>query len=214
MTGPIELPSGLRVADAASRLLRFCAEEYIYYDGLPTSDPNRVEPLDVLAAVSVNGFYGAHAALVRDVHRGLDTACHPLLAAIPAAADLADYGPGLEVVRALLDAAVRVPRVLVPVATKVLHRKRPNLVPMLDNVVLAHYLGTTPDRLPAATQVKEKAADIAVEALRLFRTDLDAAFAAVEAARAFVAEEGYPLTLVRTLEILVWTEIEVRGYYR
>jgi hypothetical protein len=67
----ISLPSGLSIPDPTDRMLRFCREEYPYYDGLPSGDPDRIEPLDVLATVAVNGFYNANAATLRRVHRGL-----------------------------------------------------------------------------------------------------------------------------------------------
>jgi hypothetical protein len=37
------LPSGLQVADADERLMRYCEEEYRYYDGIP-STPTRSRP--------------------------------------------------------------------------------------------------------------------------------------------------------------------------
>jgi Family of unknown function (DUF6308) len=109
---------------------------------------------------------------------------------------------------------LKAPRVLIPVATKVLHRKRPALIPMLDNVVLAHYLRTLPNRLPGATQDKARAAGIAIEALGMFRADLEAVQPEVAAVVAALASAGFSLSPVRTLEILLWTEIEERGYYR
>jgi hypothetical protein len=57
----VSLPSGLSIPDPTDRMLRFCREEYPYYDGLPSGDPDRIEPLDVLATVAVNGFYNANA---------------------------------------------------------------------------------------------------------------------------------------------------------
>jgi hypothetical protein len=77
-------------------MLRFCHEEYAYYDGLPTSDPNRVEPMDVLAAVAINGFYNANAATLRTVHRGLSSTCDAALTAIPVDADLLAADTSLE----------------------------------------------------------------------------------------------------------------------
>jgi hypothetical protein len=99
---------------------------------------------------------------------------------------------------------------LIPVATKVLHRKRPALIPILDNVVLAHYLG----RLPPATQDKNRAAGVAIEVLRRFQADLAAVRAEVDAVVTTLAAAGFKLTSVRVLEVLVWTAVEERGYYR
>jgi hypothetical protein len=206
----MSIPSGPVIADPRDRMLRFCREEYAYYDALPSGDPNRVEPLDVLAAVAVNGFLGANAATIRDVHRGLAAACDPLLPSISRNADLLAIDPSFADVAALLRAAVAVPRVLIPVATKVLHRKRPALIPMLDNVILAHYLG----RLPPATQDKSRAVGVAVEVLKMFRVDLDVVRSEVEAVVDDLTAAGFALSPVRVLEVLLWTEVEDRGYYR
>jgi hypothetical protein len=96
------------------------------------------------------------------------------------------------------------------VATKVLHRKRPALIPILDNVVLAHYLG----RLPPATQDKSRAARVAVDVLAKFRGDLVAVRSEVDLVVTSLAAAGFLLSPVRVLEILLWTEVEERGYYR
>jgi hypothetical protein len=207
---PIRLPSGPVIHDPTDRMLRFCREEYPYYDALPSGDPDQVEPLDVLAAVAVNGFFNANAATIRTVHRGLAAACDSLLPVIPRNADLLTSDPSFSDLVALLRAAVKVPKVLIPVATKVLHRKRPNLIPILDNVVLAHYLG----RLPPATQDKTRAAGVAVEVLGRFRDELTVVRSEVDAIAFNLAAAGFVLSPVRVLEVLLWTEVEERGYYR
>jgi Family of unknown function (DUF6308) len=168
----------------------------------------------VLATVSVNAFFRVSADTVRRIHRGLVVACEPLLPRIPEDADLLTLDPSLGTVEQLLHAAVQVPFVLIPVATKVLHRKRRNLIPMLDNVVLAHYLKTAPQKLPAATQDKRKAAKVAMVVLAHFRDDLRAAHAEIATMRESLAAEGFVLSPVRILELLVWTQVEERGYYR
>jgi hypothetical protein len=52
----VSLPSGLSIPDPTDRMLRFCREEYPYYDGLPSGDPDRIKPLDVLATVALMVF--------------------------------------------------------------------------------------------------------------------------------------------------------------
>ncbi len=210
----LTLLSGCTINDPAERLRRFCAEEYPYYDAIPSGAPGQIEPLNVLATVAVNAFYSANAAAIRRAHRGLATACNPLLPAIPEDGDLLTFDPALTTVEGLLEAAIQVPGVLIPVATKVLHRKRPHLIPILDNVVLAHYLGTTPQRLPAATQDKQRAAGAAVRVLDQFRGDLRGAHQAIQTIRQRLLLDGYDLSPVRILELLLWTQVEERGYYR
>jgi hypothetical protein len=208
------LSSGLRIEEPTDRLLRFCREEFDYYDGLPIGHVDRIEPLDVLATVAVNSRVD-NAAAIRAVHRGMAEACDPLLPQIPVDADLLEFDSDLEVARRLLEAAVQVPRVLIPVATKILHRKRPAFIPMLDGVVLVHYFKAKSPPYPwSRTQDKRWAASVGVEMLDQFRVDLDAAQPGLDELRRELASAGYVLSRVRLLELLVWTEVEPRGYYR
>ena len=158
----------------------------------------------------------SQAEQVRAIHRGLATACDPLLIGIPNDADLLEFDAELEQFRTLLHAAVQIREVLTAKATKILHRKRRNFIPMLDNVVLKHYLTAAgrPRWLDNQAQNDKTAAAAAVLTAEWFRKDLRAARSDIEGLRAPLARSGFPLTPVRALEILVWTEIEPKGYYR
>ncbi|MGZ3380286.1 MAG: hypothetical protein ACXVBB_08470, partial [Isosphaeraceae bacterium] len=50
--------------------------------------------------------------------------------------------------------------------------------------------------------------------LKAFREDLRQGHPQIEAVRAQLLKAGFELTPVRILEILVWTETEMNGYYR
>ena len=170
-----------------------------------------VEPLDVLAAVAMNAFIGVGIAKIRAIQHGLAEVCNPILHRISPSADLLTSDLVRLDVCDLIDAACQVPYVLIPRATKVLHRKRPRLIPILDNVVLAYYLGVSPAKVP---QSKAHAGKVAVTVLDQFGADLHLANTALEEVRRAVEVEGYFLTPVRALEILLWIHIEPIGYYR
>jgi len=209
----LTLPSG-RITNPHERLLSFCQAEYAYYDAIPSVDAHRIQPLDVLVTVAMNSFVN-DAAKVRGVHQGMAANVDHLLHTLPEDANLVDLERWREPLRELLHAAIQVRGVLIPVATKVLHRKRPSLIPMLDNVVLGYYLNTDAHRvlLPRA-QDKAKATDVAMTALDLFRADLVRGGDAIDALRASLEGEGFTLSPVRILELMVWTEVEPAGYYR
>jgi len=215
MSHVLSLPSGLSIPDPLERLSAFCAEEYPYYDAVGDSRPDLVEPIDLMVTIAVNSRV-ARADQVRAIHRGLAKACDPLLPHIPVEADLLSFDPGLEQFRVLLHAAVQVHGVLTAVATKVLHRKRRNFIPMLDNDVLKHYLTASghPTWLDNQAQNGRTAAGAAVKAAEMFRKDLRAKRPEIETLCVSMAEAGFPLTPVRLLEILVWTQTEKNGYYR
>lgn len=207
-------PSGLRITSPIERLLRFCREEYDYYDGIADLEPNRILPQDVLVTVAVNSFVTS-AASVRAVHRGLQSTCEQLLPSIPVAAHIIAYDPDCSQLHSLLDSAVQSRGVLVAVATKVLHRKRPHWLPMLDSVVCKHYLDCTGRQsLLPWLQDKKRAAAAAVEVFRGFRDDIQVITPALEEIREALARDGFTLSLVRIWEILLWSEVEPQGYYR
>ena len=209
----LNLPSG-RINNPSERLISFCESEYAYYDAIPSADHNHIQPLDVLVTVAMNSYVN-DSVKVRRVHQGLAANCDHLLLSLPEDASLIELDRWREPLRELLHAAVQAQLVLIPVATKVLHRKRRALIPMLDNVVLNHYLNTDTHRsLLSGTQDKRRAAEAAMTALDLLRTDLVSGERAIAGLRAVVDAHGFELTSVRILELLVWMEVEPAGYYR
>jgi hypothetical protein len=211
----LELASGCVIERPDERMLAFCRNEYAYYDALPSADPNLIDPLDVLATVAMNSRVDT-AKKVRQVHEGMASRCDPLLPSIPEDANLLDLETWRTPLRALLDAAVQTPGVLVATATKVLHRKRRFLIPMLDSVVLRHYLAANPAsfRVCVESDYKNRAADGAMDAVVGFHGDLVAAQPEIESIRESLAHQGYALSPVRILEVLIWTELEPGAGYR
>ncbi len=137
--------------------------------------------------------FGVAAAQLRDIHHGLVQACNPMLSDIPVGADLRIDDPELARLGHLRQAAVRVRGVLLPVATKVLHRKRRQLIPIPDNVLIEHYLDATgARRLRDRSQDKRRAAEVAVHVLRAFRDDLFGCKDEPAALSAVTADAGYP----------------------
>ena len=205
----IHLPSHLSITDSEVKLLRFAEEEYAYYDGIPSADPDHITPVDVMVTNAVNSRLDT-ADKIRNVHRGLAKECDPILAKISQDAHLLDEPFNEDSIAELFEAACCVPDVLLSRATKVLHRKRPHLIPMLDNVVLTHYVGGAE---VARAQDKGRAPQVGMEALTGFRADLRACQPAL---RDILHPIGgrFPLSEVRALEALVWMETEPNGYYR
>jgi uncharacterized protein DUF6308 len=82
--------------------------------------------------------------------------------------------------------------------TKALHRKRPELIPMLDSVV-QRYLED--DDLGMKTPFAERA----LELVRGYKRDLDANRAGMRSLRQELTRRGYRLTEVRILDLLIWS---------
>jgi hypothetical protein len=207
----ISLPSGLTIRDAESKMLRFSVREYAYYDEVASTEPNRITPMDVIVTNSMNSNVNS-AHKIREVHLGLGRVCPPILSNIREEADLVNDLLDVGLIRQLFAVACSIKYVLLPVATKVLHRKRRNLIPILDNVVLEHYVGHSSVTGPA--QDPSKAPDVGIEALKKFRYDLKATQHSIQTVCEFLAEKAYHLSQVRVLEALIWMESEPTGYYR
>jgi hypothetical protein len=193
-----------------ARAISVLPNEYPYYDGIPSGDSNRVAPIDVIVTTSMNSGINT-ATLIRSIHRGLAEHCNEVLGEIPEDMDLLAPLMHLDVVHKLLHAAMQVPNVLIARATKVLHRKRRSLIPMLDNVLLSHYLRVLNRR--DETQERSKAADLAMEVLLAFRNDLMSVRSELEVLSQLLLPV-FAMTPLRVLEVLVWTEVEPQGYYR
>ena len=198
----MKLASGARIPEPLTLLTSFFQEEWAYYDGVPDLSPRNIEPLDVVVTVSVNSFLNS-ATRIRSVHRGMAEACDRLLMHVPEDADLRTFP--LDDVVALLHAACQVKWVLVPVAAKILHRKRPRLIPMLDTVVSDYYLEAT-ERvdLKAARGDSRRAAEAARVPLEASRQDLEESWDQLTAFRTLLSNQGFPVTELRILEVLIW----------
>ncbi|MBI5157003.1 MAG: hypothetical protein HZA58_03205 [Acidimicrobiia bacterium] len=202
MSETLELSSGARIPDPSALLTAFFAEEWAYYDGVGDQSPQTIEPIDVVVTVSVNSFLNS-ATRIRSVHRGIAKACDSLLQGVPVEADLRTFP--LDDVVGLLHAACQVKWVLVPVAAKVLHRKRPHLIPMLDTVVSDYYLASTGRLdLKGAREDRRRAAEAARVPLEAFREDLNECWDQLTAFRVSLANQGYSVTQLRILEVLIW----------
>ncbi len=105
---------------------------------------------------------------------------------------------------------------LLSAACKVLHRKRPSLIPVLDGIVAGHYLRGLGEQALLARSMESRpaAAEAGRLTLREVRVDLRAASAAIGELQEGLQQEGFSLSHVRILDILVWTEVEPSGWYR
>lgn len=186
--------AGRLVPDAVDRIRRYCGIAwsgggsevwaYAYYDTLPTGPLNELGPADVLAASAL------HPGLSRADLEYFVVARLRLedwLAGLPDV-DLADAAEadvaGLRVLPTLTGGLVSL-----SLLTKVLHRKRPGLIPLCDRSVLDWYRPVTGAR-------GEKAWPALLDALHadLANPDNDAVLA--------TAPSG--IRRLRALDIAVW----------
>ncbi len=108
---------------------------YPYFDAEPSAPDDVIRPADVLRAAALHpGLTRENLAYFIDHGPRLSTS----LGSLPADVDLADAGPEVVArVQALSELAD--PTTNLALISKVLHIKRPRLVPMLDRTLVDHY---------------------------------------------------------------------------
>jgi len=90
------------------------------------------------------------------------------------------------------------------IVSKVLHRKRPELVPLYDSRIFEAY--TAPGAIPRTTDRAWQ--QFMLELCTQMRDDLRDEADAFAALERLAADEGSPLTQLRILDILVWRSAE------
>lgn len=180
------------------------------YDGLPATPPNSLEGLDVIAGAGINGYPNGRAQTYYEILQ-LKPQVDDLLAAIPHEPDswrTYDFYAAprpLEKLLALLDG---VKEVRLAVGTKILHRKRPDLIPILDSVV------QTLDYTHAATVLYDPPGYCTMDWLRHLRDDVLLNEEILAFARSAVLEGGGPsLSLLRVYDILRWCAVSRTHFF-
>lgn len=195
---------GAAVADPCDRLRRYCGLPwsggppetwaYRYYDLVPTTPDDVIGPVDVLAAGVIHtGLTRADLAFFADnANRLADW-----LAPLPHDLQLDDAV--LQHLATLTDLASPVSLSLL---TKVLHRKRPKLLPIVDRAIVDRYLPTTGE--PTAEQAWRPLLHALHDELGPHATGETRLLLAIAAVSA--TDGTHELSLLRALDIIVWME--------
>jgi len=203
----LRLPSGLTIQNPFAKLLAFAKEEYATYDAVTTELDSTITIHDILLSVMMNSWLMAPRG--RSVYRARERIGRGL-AGIPPEASLLDDHDAIpwDGIHALFNEFETIKGAKLAVATKILHRKRPKLIPIFDKVVLSYYEETHPDLRGL------KMGPVAVRAMEVFRDDLLAVREGIGALASDLAERGFSLTPVRVLEALLWIECrKAEPYY-
>lgn len=195
--------AGREVRDAEDLVRRYCgmpwsggSDEtwaYRYFDAVADLEPDTVTAVDVLAAGALSVGLGK-ADLTWFWRAGVQL--DALLAALPQNVQLADAdGRTVELVQSLALMAAGSDSVSVSLLSKVLHRKRPALIPMLDKATQDHYRAQLPTRGEAAYP----------SLVTTLQADLRSNHEALERlGRALSAELKTTITPLRIVDIAIW----------
>jgi cyclic pyranopterin monophosphate synthase len=190
----IELQSGEAIdaiAEAVSEVHRR-DPRLASYDGATGTRDDLLSPSDIaVAAPLIAGFSDS----IAETLSARAEAISEELKTIPAGCDLgaADESLPWDAVRGVLEASMG-PGIGLSRATKVLHRKRPALIPVIDEALMRYALKLDPGLPP-------EPAERGVAVMRLLKRDLDGNRRVLEAAASRI-EEGR-LTPLRVLELAI-----------
>jgi len=193
----LRLPSGLTIEDMPAKLVGLMSRWYEVYDAVNVAQDNILRPEEIALSIMMNSRISGNTGL--EVWRQR-AAIQAHLARLPSSADLAADDVPWEALRELFDVFDATPRARLGVATKILHKKRPRLIPMLDSRLVSYYHPRLPTRSPTL-------GGHAVNLMKLFRDDLIAALPELWRLCAEVEQAGCPVTPVRMLDHLVWSQI-------
>ncbi|MDO8684117.1 MAG: DUF6308 family protein [Armatimonadota bacterium] len=173
---------------------RIAQRGYGLYDGCPTSPGNRLSSTDLWVSV------GFRSRVVEfDAVRFLARAdvAEPLLASIPDGTTL-DCATDEQIVAAaeLIRLFAGAPQIGLGKATKVLHKKRPDFMPVLDSVVSDFLWKNFPHTLNQGSPLEDT--------LALYRTIFIMYHSLVEDVRNGVARRGFALTNLRVMDWILW----------
>jgi hypothetical protein len=194
----LRLRSGAELKDPLGLARLFIAQDGSYqsYDLAEVSRDNSLSERDVRVANRIIARMGPDAvgAILSRAE-----AASAALAKIPPGASLVDQNADIpwQQLEALCGAFENLPGVGLPRLTKVLHKKRPALVPILDSVV-GRYLVAVGG--PIAGALGERGTALT----RVYKEELDFCFPVLDCVREALLADGVDLTECRLLDIYLW----------
>ena len=176
-----------QVADAEALLVAYRQDTGTrYLDRVPCTPANQLVPEDLAVTILINSRVGSTAfAAVQDLGSGLD------LAALPDRSLQNTTTDERQQVAELIAEVARWPGFAASVASKVLHKKRPALIPIIDNqAIFGAYMNPLWPNSPslaesvyAASRIREALDWIAIDITRDENRDTWNALAAIEPSR-------------------------------
>jgi hypothetical protein len=170
------------------------ARGYSLYDGWPVPQDDQITALDAYVSTGISS-----RVLVFDTIRLLvrAEAARPLLQQIPPDARLQEATPAqLSAAANLIDLFSAAPHIGVGKSTKVLHKKRPSFIPVIDSVVADFLWKNFPHFIAQGSSWKAK--------LALYRDILLRHAEPLSEIREGIQSSGLHLTTARILSHLIW----------
>ena len=204
----LHLRDGRSTANPLERVRRFCDSEYRLYDAVDTVQDGTLTVHDMLLSVAVNSRLDAKG--LSSIWRARDGVERHLRQISPTISLIdSELRIPWRAIAAMFEEFEHIKHAKLAVASKILHKKRPTLIPIMDDIVRRYYRRAYPD-----LAWSRKCGPLSGQLMRHARDDLLAARSQLESLASMLQTEGHPLTLVRLLEVLIWMEAEPKGHYR
>jgi len=205
----MRLRSGLEINNPRMLLRAFVMQWYPMYDGVPVLQDNHLRVTDISLSTMMNSRIAGHTGAL--LYRGRESV-ESGLSKIPAGLDLLDVVrgddiPGAEGICQAIVGMSQIPRVKLSVATKILHKKRPGLIPILDPVVESHYFPQWCQPIPGRGW-----GEYAVALIRVVHQDMLSVAVELRELEYELEEAGAPMTPCRILNVLTWIARVGSGY--
>jgi hypothetical protein len=195
------------------------------YCGWEVAQDSILKPSDIFVSCSLSGrpypFDGAYWEIFNN---GKKVEIEKALKRIPKQEHITTANLSLNAlggkIQNLLRIMTEIPGIQLPIATKILHKKRPNLIPILDSQVLKHY-GWKYNRLYIMKEGKDRE-DTTLGLIDLIKQDVKANENILREGAKKIAKKlqlsrniKKALTPLRILDIIIWCGmVDSRLYYK
>jgi hypothetical protein len=196
----MKLKSGLRIPKAKELILGFVKAWYPMYDGVEVAVDNELRVTEIALSVMLNSqISGNTGGEIYNKRKPIQKA----LKKIPVDVDLLSIPigetiPGLGGIAEAVDEMCSLHRVKLSVSTKILHKKRPLLIPIFDSQVEAQYSGSIPD------SSNMEYGEYCNAMIRLVHEDMIAAKQELLDLCNLLKKNGTPMTPLRVLNAMTW----------
>jgi Family of unknown function (DUF6308) len=198
----LQIASGLEICDVPEKFEYLLKSGYREYDLAPVEQDCELRAQEASLCVWLNSrISGNDLAKIWESRRQIELA----LQDVPNDVDLLGLADSrfADLANAVLRLVILTSchRVRLSKVTKILHKKRPLLIPILDNVITDYY----DDGLLAGHRFAENQRSL--EHLRSFRNDLESVGKEVRSIKVSLSNMGTELTHCRIAEFLIWKQL-------
>jgi uncharacterized protein DUF6308 len=197
----MRLKSGLTIKNPRKMIRAFVKHWYEMYDGVSVEHDNQLRIPDIaLSTMLMSRISGMTGGEIWRNRKQVEDA----LAEIPSDIDPLNVSaneeiPGASGISRAITAMCEIHRVKLAVSTKILHKKRPALIPIFDSVVESQYYPLHCPSVPGRSS-----GDYAMALTRCVHRDMLGAAGELRDLSDELASESRPMTPLRILNAMTW----------